>query len=159
MDLGITLFVCSFISFSQVYLSFLADKHSGWEWRIFDVGGCRTLVWISLIWKTMAPADSSSAFSVAAIFRKCECYHILYVVHNFLFSRFILTKCVPVFSITRICFRSTLGGRPQCKPLKRFYYPVDIYLLFETIGENTTNLVFEQMWPSKAQAKTGHQSQ
>ena len=31
----------------------------------------------------MAPADSSSAFSVAAIFRKCECYHILYVVHNF----------------------------------------------------------------------------
>jgi hypothetical protein len=33
----------------------------------------------------MAPADNPSAFSVAAILRKCECYHILYVFHNYYF--------------------------------------------------------------------------
>jgi hypothetical protein len=154
-DLLITLFVCSFnflFFISNLYLPLLADQnHNGWEWHIFDVGGCRTSVWISLIWKMIGLADNPSAFSMAAIFRECECYHISYVFLIYFSSGSKLDKtCVPAFSITRICFRSTLGGRQQCKPLRRFYYPVDIYLLIETIGENSTNFVFEQMRSSKA---------
>ena len=42
--------------FTHLSILLADDKQNGWEWRIFDVGGCRTLVWISYI-LMIAPAD------------------------------------------------------------------------------------------------------
>lgn len=39
---GIVLLFTAMISISQPFI--VADKQPGWEWHIFDVGGCRTLV-------------------------------------------------------------------------------------------------------------------
>ena len=42
---------------SYIYHTLADDRHDGWEWRIYDVGGCRTLVGINRILKD----DSSSS--------------------------------------------------------------------------------------------------
>lgn len=125
---------------------------------MFDVGGCRTLV--GDLSRLQDDTLSWPCISVRHGFPTLTMWMLSFFVCLFPSSK--RTKrwrtCVWVFSVTHIRFRSTLGGGPHRKSPGRFYYPMDLHLLFEATGENTTNSVFKQMWPAEAEVKTRHQS-